>query len=62
VRGQWGTDFHHVVRALKLAARHHERVPLARAIGGRYGLAQAGEGLDAVARLAVTKAVITPNA
>lgn len=62
VRGQWGTDFHHVVRALKLAAKHHDRLPLSSAIGGRYGLEQAGEGLDAVARLAVTKAIITPNA
>ena len=62
VRGQWGTEFHHVVRALALAARHHDRVPLARAIGGRFALPDAGAALAAVEALAVTKAIITPNA
>ena len=61
IRGQWGTDFHHVVRALQMAARNAHRVPFARAIGGRYPLERAGEALDAVARLAVTKAIIAPN-
>jgi len=62
VRGQWGTDFRHVVGALRMAARHHARVPLARAIGARYPLARAADALDDVARQAVTKAIITPNA
>lgn len=62
VRGQWGTDFHHVVGALRMAARHHDRFPLADAIGARYALADAGQALDAVARLAVTKAIIVPGA
>jgi len=60
VRGQWGTDFHHVVRALRVAARHRDRYALAPLIGARYPLERAGEALDAVARQALTKAIITP--
>lgn len=61
VRGQWGTAFRHVVRALALLARHRERLPFARVIGGRYGLADAGRALADVAALRVTKAVIVPG-
>ena len=61
IRGQWGTEFHHVVRALAMAARHHERFPLARAIGGRWPLEDAGAALAAVERQDVTKAIITPG-
>jgi threonine dehydrogenase-like Zn-dependent dehydrogenase len=62
VRGQWGTDFHHVVRALRLLARHRDRVSIARAIGGRYRLEDAGRALADVEAMRVAKAVITPNA
>ena len=62
VRGQWGTDFHHVVGALRMAAHHHDRFPLAGAIGARYPLKAAGAALAAVERLDVTKAIIMPNA
>lgn len=62
VRGQWGTDFRHLYRALKLLAKHHARLPFARVIGARYGLADANRALDDVERLRVTKAIITPNA
>lgn len=61
VRGQWGTDFHHVVRALRMLAKHHDRLPFADAIGGRYTLERAGEALEDVAKLRVTKAIITPS-
>ncbi len=61
VRGQWGTDFRHVVRALSLLAKHKNRLPFAKVIGGRYRLDQANEALKDVASLAVTKAIITPN-
>jgi L-iditol 2-dehydrogenase len=61
VRGQWGTDFRHVVRALRMLAKHHERLPFADVIGGRYGLDQANEALDDVAELRVTKAIIEPG-
>jgi len=60
VRGQWGTDFHHVVRALALFARHRDRMPLRRIVGGRYGLDEAGRALADVEALRVTKALILP--
>ncbi len=44
VRGQWGTDFRHLYRALRLLAKHHARLPFARVIGARYGLADAESG------------------
>lgn len=58
IRGQWGTDFRHLVRSLALTARHG--LPLARVIGGRYGLEEAGRALADVEALRVTKAVIVP--
>ncbi len=61
IRGQWGTDFRHVVRALTVLAKHRERLPFARVIGARYGLEQAQEALDEVAAMRVTKAIIEPN-
>lgn len=61
IRGQWGTDFRHVVRALTVLAKHRERLPFARVIGVRYGLEQAQEALDDVAAMRVTKAIIEPN-
>jgi threonine dehydrogenase-like Zn-dependent dehydrogenase len=61
VRGQWGTDFRHLVRALGVFARHRDRLPFRDVIGARYGLEDAGQALDDVATLRVTKAVITPN-
>jgi threonine dehydrogenase-like Zn-dependent dehydrogenase len=61
VRGRWGTEYHHVQRALQLLAKHRDRFPFARIIGGRYPLEQAGTALADVEALAVTKAVITPN-
>lgn len=60
LRGQWGTDFRHLVRALTVLARHRDRLPFARVIGGRYGLEAANDALADVASLAVTKAIITP--
>ncbi|MBE0594351.1 MAG: zinc-binding dehydrogenase [Gemmatimonadales bacterium] len=61
VRGQWGTDFRHIVRALRLLGKHQERLRFDRVIGGRYGLANAQQALDDVAALRVTKAVIDPR-
>jgi L-iditol 2-dehydrogenase len=59
VRGQWGTDFHHLVRALRVFARHRERLPFRDVIGGRYRLEDAGRALADVEALRVTKAIIT---
>ena len=60
MRGQWGTDFHHLVRALLVFARHRERLPFREINGGRYGLEDAGKALEDVASLRVTKAIIVP--
>jgi L-iditol 2-dehydrogenase len=61
VRGRWGLDFGHFYRALALLAKHHETLPFARVIGGRYPLGAAGEALSDVEALRVTKAIITPS-
>lgn len=61
LRGQWGTELHHLVRALGLLGKHRGRLPFARVIGRRYGLEQSNEALADVESLRVTKAVITPN-
>ena len=62
VRGRWGTEFHHFQRALYLLARHRDRLPFARIIGGRYRLEEAGRALADVESLSVTKAIIVPAA
>jgi threonine dehydrogenase-like Zn-dependent dehydrogenase len=61
IRGQWGTDFTHVARALALLARHRDRLPFADATGARYGLLDAGRALADVEALRVTKAIISPQ-
>jgi L-iditol 2-dehydrogenase len=60
IRGQWGTGFHHLTRALTLLARHSARLPMDLIVGGRYGLEDAQKALDDVEALRVTKALITP--
>jgi L-iditol 2-dehydrogenase len=60
IHGCWGSDFSHLYRAVHVAARHAGRVPWRDMIGARYGLDDAGAGLEAVARRTVTKAVIVP--
>jgi threonine dehydrogenase-like Zn-dependent dehydrogenase len=61
IRGQWGTRFHHLTRALTLFARHRDRLPFADVIGRRYGLDGADAALADVEALRVTKAVIEPG-
>ncbi len=61
VLGRWGTEFHHLVGALRLLARHRDRLPFARVVGGRYGLGEAERALRDVEDLRVTKAIVTPN-
>ncbi len=60
VLGQWGTDFHHLSRALTLLARHAEALPLQNIVGRRYPLEEAQQALEDVEALRVTKALITP--
>jgi D-arabinose 1-dehydrogenase-like Zn-dependent alcohol dehydrogenase len=58
IRGQWGTDFRHVVRALRTLERHRDRLDFAAIVGAKYPLEEAGRALSEVAALSVTKAVI----
>ncbi len=58
IRGQWGTDFHHVYRALRMLARHPARLPFAQTVGARYGLGEANRALKDVEEMRVTKALI----
>ena len=60
VRGRWGTEFRHFVRALRLLAKH--QLPFSRVIGPKYGLSEAGRALEDVEQLRVTKALIVPAA
>ncbi len=60
VRGQWGTDFHHLARALRLLSRHRERLPFAETIGARYPLERTQDALDDVEALRVAKALVVP--
>ncbi len=60
IRGQWGTQFSHVVRALTVLAKHHDRLPFEKIIGGRYGLEEADKALADVEALRVTKAIMVP--
>jgi len=61
LRGQWGTDFHHVAGGLQMLGRHADRLPFDRVIGARYGLDEAGRALADVEALRVTKAIIEPG-
>ena len=61
IRGQWGTEFSHVVRALNVLAKHHDRLPFERIIGARYGLEEADKALADVEGLMVTKAIMEPG-
>ncbi len=60
IRGQWGTDFHHVARALRMLAKHRERLPFAAIVGRRYSLEEAAQALADVESQRVTKALIVP--
>lgn len=60
IRGQWGTEFSHVVRALNVLSKHHDRLPFERIIGARYGLEEADKALADVEALRVTKAIMVP--
>jgi L-iditol 2-dehydrogenase len=60
VLGQWGTDFHHLARALTLLSRHREALPMERIIGKRYPLEEVNQALADVEALRVTKALVTP--
>ena len=60
IRGSWGYEFTHLHRALQLMARHNDRFRWRNLITREYRLAQAGQALEDMERLAVVKAVIRP--
>lgn len=61
IRGCWGSDYSHFHRGVQLAARFADRVPWREMVTRRYGLEQATEALEAVARREIIKAVIVPG-
>lgn len=62
IRGCWGSQSGHFVRALRLLERHASTVPW-REIGGRsYGLQTLNEALADTQALQVTKAIVDPHA
>lgn len=61
IHGCWGSDFSHLYRAVRIAARHASRIPWREMIGARFGLHQANDALRAVEKRDVTKAVIDPR-
>lgn len=62
IAGQWGTELHHLVGALRMLERHGDTLPFERVIGKRYPLEGAEEALRDVEALRVTKAVVVPTA
>jgi len=61
IRGCWGSDVAHFVRALGLLDRHHASIPW-QAIGGRaYPLPDVNDALAAAEAMRVPKALVKPN-
>ena len=61
IRGVWGTDFHHLYRAVQLMARHKDRFPLKQIISKVYSLDEVETALADVEHCRVVKAVIAPG-
>jgi len=60
IRGCWGSEAAHFLRALRALERYGEEVPWAK-IGARtYGLEQLNEALGAAERMEMTKALVDP--
>ena len=60
VCGCWGSDFSHLWRGMRVLEKYGERYQWERFITRRYGLSQANEALDDVARWRTVKALIDP--
>jgi L-iditol 2-dehydrogenase len=61
IRGCWGSEVGHFLRALRLLERHAARVPW-REIGARaYALAELNQALEDAARLRIPKALVRPR-
>lgn len=61
IKGCWGSDYSHFHRAVAIAARFGDRVPWRKLAERKYSLSQASDGLAAVERREVVKAVIIPG-
>jgi L-iditol 2-dehydrogenase len=61
IRGCWGSEPGHFVRAVRILERHARQVPW-RDIGQRvYGLHQLNDALAAAESMALTKALVDPR-
>lgn len=61
IRGCWGSEVGHFVRALRLLERHHQTIPW-RAIGARtYPLSDLNEALADAEAMRLPKALVKPN-
>ncbi len=61
IRGCWGSEVGHFVRALRILERHHAAIPW-RAIGARtYALADVNEALADAEAMRLPKALVRPN-
>jgi L-iditol 2-dehydrogenase len=61
IRGCWGSEVVHFVRALRLLERYHAQIPW-QAIGARtYALADLNDALAAAEAMRVPKALVRPN-
>lgn len=61
VLGCWGYEFSHLHRALAMMERHTARFRWREIVTREYGLAEAGQALVDMERLAVVKALIRPS-
>lgn len=61
IRGCWGSEVGHFVRALRVLERHHQAIPW-RAIGARtYALTELNQALADAEAMRVPKALVRPN-
>ena len=61
IRGCWGSEVSHFVRALRLLERHHASVPW-RAIGARtYTLSELNQALADAEAMRLPKALVKPH-
>ena len=61
IRGCWGSEVGHFVRALRILERHHAEIPW-RAIGARtYALTEVNQALADAEAMRLPKALVKPN-
>ncbi len=61
IRGCWGSDFSHFHRAVKVAAKHGDRIPWRDMVGRTYSIHEANEALRAIETREFTKVLIAPK-